>query len=282
MVLRVSEEGRALETFWIGDLPESLVLVVLNEVIRGTCWNDGLSGEMDVQILLDSLERLRMGQPAKAGDRLLKVVSYQTEFMICMSDEVDGIIHVKHWSGNNKGVGWADEAIPVNALDVRRDMFGDMQIITLALYAVERLSSSLRTRFDREGQEMMNKWRLFGNSRRRFYENGEVVAIDGMLEMFDTYLKYEGAEAINFPLQAAESEILEWEAALNFLRTRLSRKIATVHLAKALLTKLKEDLGISGNPEDEGDDTGNTRRRVKYDCECVLESSFELHNFLAF
>ncbi len=257
------EKENPLETFWIGDLPEQILFKVLERVLRGTCWADGVSGAVEKPELLESLQRLKLGLPAKKGDRLLKVVCFQTEMMIAMEDEVDGLIPVKHWTGNGKGMGWAAKPLQVPALEARRDMIDDMQIITLVLHAIDHLNETIT--FDARGQRLCTDRQKFYEARRKFYEQGDVSAIDGMLEMFETYLTYEGGRALSIPKKAAETNVFPWEDAVKFLNQRHGTRIEIIKLAEMLLVKFRSNLE-SRSESQEDPEIGGRRRRVQYDC----------------
>lgn len=195
-----------LETFWIGDSEADLLDNLLIFVRQGASWNnDGVSGEMELKTLTDSLFRLKAGLPAKKGDRLLVVKMGDIEFHICMEDENEGKVKLKKWSGNGRDDGWADQPKEVNAIEYRQHLIGDLQIIILALYRVGRLRNgqrmhvdvdSTKTQWTEKSQKMADGWRNISLGQRAFFENDDMGGIDTMINGLEAYIQYEAPRFI--------------------------------------------------------------------------------------
>ena len=245
------ERPNPLETFWIGDLPPDLLAYALNFVGNGTCWADGVSGKVDLDSLLESLFRLKSGLPPKQGDRLLRVRG-DIEFHVCMVDEADGYIHVKHWSGNGGGDGWAAEPKEVLAEEYTGDMRGDRQILVLLLYAVKRwLKDGQRIYLNEKGHKMCRDWSLLFKGRRDFFEEGDLEGIDKMIQGLDGFMEYEAPHSLELADQAGQTflygeggqEKMPFDEAWSYLQARHSRKMQLALFTKELLLAYKERLG---------------------------------------
>lgn len=264
--LESTEHNDALQTFWIGDLPPAFAESLLNRVIRGTCWSvDGVSGEKKLPALLKSLYRLKMGFPAKAGDRLLRVVGGVIEFHICMEDERDGQMKVKHWSGNGRGDGWRTPPREVEASSFTECLLGDLQIVTLALSGMIDLASNQRITLDEQGERMMRGWGDICAGISRLYEGLEIDGIDQIVSGLEAYLVYTSGDELYLGRMADAATIngQDWDsgAAFSYLTARHAMHMAKAHFTRELLIRYKDRLN-RGLTES---DTSNTEIIVRAD-----------------
>ncbi|GEM_PF-4424632 len=267
-----------LKTFWVGDLEPDLLKDLLIFVRQGTCWNnDGISGNIDLKTLTDSLFRLKAGLPARKGDRLLLVKGGYIEFHICMEDENEGKIQLKKWSGNGGGDGWADKPKVADAIEYRKHLIGDLQMIILALYRVGRLRDHqnmyvdfAKKQWTEKSQKMADGWRAISLGQREFFENDNVSGIDIMISGLEAYIEYEASDSFNLPVRAAAARLagpdgledFDYNVALSFLENEQAKKMQLVFLAKNLLLALKNRLGSPVSPSEKESIPTSARKQI--------------------